>query len=112
MDDPDSLAALEVLAEVLSAATFTDQNLSHSRHLPNGQSQPASEATPTRRASPMSCLASLPGPRFGDYKAGFRFGRLGYELVAQRGMRRFQTRVEMCFGVLRHSLDETCPAWP
>ena len=38
------------------------------------------------------------GPRFGDYQAGFRFGQLGYDLVEQRGLKRFQARTYMCFG--------------
>ena len=43
-------------------------------------------------------LASIAGPHFGDYKAGFRFGQLGYDLVEERGLRRFQARTYMCFG--------------
>ena len=31
-------------------------------------------------------LGMIAGPRFGDYKAGFRFGRLGYDLVERRGL--------------------------
>ena len=42
----------------------------------------------------------IAGPRFGDYQAGFRFGRLGYELVEQRGLKRFQARTYMIFGSL------------
>jgi predicted ATPase len=38
------------------------------------------------------------GARFDDYQAGFRFGRLGYELVARRGLKRFQARAYMLFG--------------
>src|SRR5262249_33028731 len=34
----------------------------------------------------------------GDYQAGLRFGRLGYELVEQRGLRRFQARIYLNFG--------------
>ena len=34
----------------------------------------------------------IAGPRFGDYKAGFRFGQLGYDLVEKRGLKRFQAR--------------------
>ena len=48
----------------------------------------------------MQCLASIAGPRFGDYQAGFRFGQLGYELVEQRGLKRFQARTYMNFGSL------------
>ena len=40
----------------------------------------------------------IAGPRFGDYKAGFRFGQLGYDLVEQRGLKRFQARTYMNFG--------------
>jgi len=32
-------------------------------------------------------LGLLAGPHFGDYQAGLRFGRLGYELVEQRGLK-------------------------
>ena len=40
----------------------------------------------------------IAGPRFGDYQAGFRFGRLGYDLVEQRGLKRFPARTYMNFG--------------
>ena len=39
-------------------------------------------------------------PHFGDYEAGFRFGQLGYELVEQRGLKRFQARTYLDFGNL------------
>jgi len=32
------------------------------------------------------------GARFGDYKAAYSFGRLGYDLVEQRGLERFRAR--------------------
>src|SRR4029077_8633496 len=32
-----------------------------------------------------------------DYKVGFQFGRLGYELVEKRGLKRFQARTYMVF---------------
>src|SRR5262249_4344216 len=43
-------------------------------------------------------LGIVAGPRFGNYEAGARFGRLGYELVEKRGLRRFQARTYMLFG--------------
>jgi hypothetical protein len=43
-------------------------------------------------------LGTIAGPHFDNYKAGFQFGRLGYELVEQRGLKRFQARTFMCFG--------------
>ena len=45
-------------------------------------------------------LGMIAGPHFGNYKAGFRFGRLGYELVEKRGLTRFQARTYMSFGNL------------
>ena len=48
---------------------------------------------PYRMAWPVS-----PGARFGDYQAGYRFGQLGYDLVEQRGLKRFQARTYMLFG--------------
>lgn len=40
----------------------------------------------------------IAGSRFGNYKDGFRFGRLGYELVEKRGLTRYQARIYMSFG--------------
>ena len=34
-------------------------------------------------------LGMVAGARFGDYQAAFRFGRLGYDLIEQRGLKRF-----------------------
>jgi tetratricopeptide (TPR) repeat protein len=51
-----------------------------------------------------SCLAyawlgSVLGMYFGDYQAGFRFGRLGLDLVEKRGLDRFKARVYLVFAV-------------
>src|SRR5262249_11775773 len=45
-------------------------------------------------------LGMLAGPHFGNYQAGFRFGKLGYDLVEERGLRRYQARTYMSFGTL------------
>src|SRR5262249_5345138 len=45
-------------------------------------------------------LGMLCGPRFGDYPAGFQFGKLGYDLVEKRGLLRYQARTYMSFGTL------------
>ena len=51
-----------------------------------------------------SCLAyawlgSVLGTHFGDYQAGYRFGRLGLDLVERRGLDRFRARVFLVFAV-------------
>jgi PAS domain S-box-containing protein len=40
------------------------------------------------------------GPHFDDYPTAFRFGKLGFDLVEQRGLDRFKARVYMSFGNL------------
>jgi PAS domain S-box-containing protein len=97
MNDPDSLAALDVLTEMVTPALFTDENLASlvicrmvNLSLEHGNSDGSCFA--------YVWLGIIAGPRFGNYKAGFRFGRLGYELVEKRGLKRFQARTYMSFG--------------
>ena len=97
MIDPVSLATMDVLTKVLPPAWFTDANLGSlaicravNLSLEHGNSD----------GSCFACvyLGMIAGPHFGNYKAGFRFGRLGYELVEKRGLKRFQARTYMLFG--------------
>jgi len=44
-------------------------------------------------------------PFLANYRAGFRFGRLGYELVEKRGLHRYQARAYVAFANL-HDLDK------
>jgi len=98
MSDPVSLATLDVLTKFALPALYTDANLVSlvicrivNLSLEGGNCDG-------------SCFAyewlggMIAGPRFGDYQAGFRFGRLGYDLVEQRGLKRFQARTYMNFG--------------
>jgi PAS domain S-box-containing protein len=98
MSDPASLATLDVLTKLALPALYTDANLAClvicrvvNLSLESGNSDG-------------SCFVfewlggMIAGPRFGDYQAGFRFGRLGYDLVEQRGLKRFQARTYMNFG--------------
>jgi PAS domain S-box-containing protein len=99
MSDPASLATLDLLTRVVPPALFTDAkflslvicrmvNLS----LEHGNSDGSCFA--------YVWLGVIAGPHFGDYQAGFRFGRLGYELIEKRGLKRFQARTSMVFGNL------------
>jgi PAS domain S-box-containing protein len=99
MGNPRVRATLDVLTEVVTPALFTDENLLSlvicrmvNLSLEHGNSDG-------------SCFAyvwfgMILGPHFGDYRAGFRFGRLGYDLVEKRGLRRYQARAYMSFGNL------------
>jgi PAS domain S-box-containing protein len=97
MRDPESLATLDVLTRILPTAQFSDANLLSLAICR------AVNLSLERGNSDGSCFAyvwlgMIAGPHFGNYKAGFRFGRLGYELVEKRGLKRFQARTYMCFG--------------
>lgn len=96
MRDPASLATLDVLTKVLPPAVFTDPNLF------SVASCRAVTLSLESGNSDSSCVAyvwlgMIAGHRFGDYRAGFEFGRLGYELVAKHGLRRFEARTVLWF---------------
>jgi PAS domain S-box-containing protein len=97
MTNPNVLDTLEVLTEVMAPAHFCYENLSSlvicrmvNLSLEHGNSDGSGYA--------YVCLAIIAGPRFGNYQAGSRFGRLGYELVEKGGLKRFQARTYMSFG--------------
>jgi PAS domain S-box-containing protein len=97
MTDPASLATLDVLAKVFAAAMYTEANLACllicravNLSLERGNCDGSTFA--------YVMLGAVAGARFGDYRAGFRFGQVGYELVEQRRLKGFQARVYNQFG--------------
>jgi PAS domain S-box-containing protein len=98
MDDPASLATMDVLAKIVPPAFYTDANLlalitcrAVNLSLERGNCGASCSA--------YEWLTMLAGPHFGDYRtAVYRFGQLGYDLVEERGLKRFQARTYMDFG--------------
>ncbi|MBV8174728.1 MAG: GAF domain-containing protein, partial [Verrucomicrobia bacterium] len=97
MSDPATLATLDVLIKVVPPAWLTDANLlslvicrSVNLSLERGNSDGSCVA--------YLYLGMIAGPHFSNYQVGFRFGRLGYELVEHRGLKRFQARTYLLFG--------------
>jgi PAS domain S-box-containing protein len=97
MNNPDVLDVLDVFTEAVTPALFVDENLCSliicrmvNLSLEHGNSDGSCFA--------YVWFAIIAGPRFSNYKDGFRFGRLGYELVEQRGLTRYQARTYMSFG--------------
>ncbi|NEU95239.1 AAA family ATPase [Bradyrhizobium sp. UFLA 03-164] len=89
MSDPDTVATVEVLTKAIIPAVIIDENLASlflwrivNLSLENGHTDASCRA--------YAQIARLAGLRFGDNKVGVRFGRLGYELVERRGLKRFQ----------------------
>jgi predicted ATPase len=99
MSDPETLATLDVLTEVVTPALFTDDNLLSlvicrmvNLSLAHGNSDGSCFA--------YVWLGMIAGPHFDNYDAGFKFGRLGYELGDKHGLHRYQARTYMSFGNL------------
>jgi PAS domain S-box-containing protein len=97
MRDPTSLATLDVLTKLAAPFEYTDANLLSlaicrmvNLSLEHGNSD--------RSCFAYVWLGVIAGPHFGNYKAGFRFGQLGYDLIEERGLKRFPARTYMCFG--------------
>jgi PAS domain S-box-containing protein len=98
MNDPERCATMDVLTVLTSPALFTDLNLFR---LVVGRMATLSLE---HGNSDGSCLAyvwlgGILGTYFGDYQAGFRFGRLGLDLVEKRGLNRLSARVYLVFAV-------------
>src|SRR6266403_1249696 len=96
MTNPDVLDTMDVLAEVVTPAKCCNLNLLSlvacrmvNLSLEHGNSDGSCFA--------YVWFAIVSGPCFGNHRDGFRFGRLGYELVEKRGLARYQARTYMCF---------------
>jgi PAS domain S-box-containing protein len=99
VSDAASLATLDVLIRLGAPARFTDINL-YSLAACRGVNLSLEHGN-----CDASCVAyiragMLAGPSFGDYEAGYRLARLGYELSERRGFKRFQATTYQMFGVV------------
>ncbi|WNC95492.1 AAA family ATPase (plasmid) [Paraburkholderia sp. FT54] len=98
MRDPERCATMDVLTVLTSPALFTNLNLFRlvvsqmaTLSLEHGNSDGSCLA--------YAWLGGVLGTYFGEYQAGFRFGRLGLDLVEKRGLGRFRARVYLVFAV-------------
>jgi len=95
--DPDVLDTLDVFTEIMTPSQLFDEHLNSlvicrlvTLSLEHGNSDASCFA--------YVWLAMFAGPRFSNYKDGFRFGQLGYDLVEKRGLKRYQARIWMNMG--------------
>ena len=98
MTDADRSATMDVLTMLTSPALFTGENFFRlvvcrmaTLSLEHGNSNGSCLA--------YAWLGSMLGMYFGDYQAGFRFGRLGLDLAEKPGLDRFRARVCLVFAV-------------
>ncbi|TCU64033.1 PAS domain S-box-containing protein [Bradyrhizobium sp. R2.2-H] len=99
MGNVASLATLDVLTKLGPPAHYTDAKL-RSMVICRAVNLSLESGNCDGSCYAYAVLGRLAGPEFGDYQAGLRFGRLGYELVEQRGLKRFQARTYLNFGYL------------
>jgi PAS domain S-box-containing protein len=97
MSDPSSLATLDVLTKLGPPSLQTDANL-FSLVICRAVNLSLEGGNCDGSCFAYVRLGMVAGPRFGDYHAGFRFGRLGHDLIEQQGLTRFQARTYMSFG--------------
>jgi predicted ATPase/GAF domain-containing protein len=97
LSDFSSLAIFDVLAKLAVPAHATDNNL---HGLVNSR---AISLSLERGNCEASCyayvwLGAIAGAQFGDYQAGYRFARIGYELGERRGWKNLQPATYLVFG--------------
>src|SRR5262249_42748843 len=97
--EPRWLAAMDVLTALLDPALHWDEHQlcviacrMVSLSLEHGNSDASCLA--------YTFLGAVLGSQFGEYRAGFRFGRLGLDLLEKRELLRFKARVDLVFGHL------------
>ncbi|MGO4221728.1 AAA family ATPase [Lysobacter sp. TAF61] len=95
--DPDVLDMLDVFTEIVTPAFFFDENLS-SLVLCRMVNLSLEYGHCDGSCFGYVFFATFAGPRFGNYRDGYRFGRLGYDLVEKRGLTRYQARTYIVFG--------------
>ena len=97
--DPEVLDTLDVFSEAVTPSFFSDEHLS-SLVVCRLVSLSLEHNNCGASCYGYVFMAFLAGPRFGNYRDGFRFGQLGYDLVEKRGLTRYQARTYVCVGAL------------
>ena len=77
--DRDVLDTLDVFTEIMTPRSFST-SIVLARHLPHDHSQ-SQHGNCDASSFAYVWLAMFAGPRFNNYRDGFRFGQLGYDLV-------------------------------
>jgi diguanylate cyclase (GGDEF)-like protein/PAS domain S-box-containing protein len=98
MSDPALLATMDILIKLRSPALLTDENLI-SMLICKAVSLSLEHGNTDGSCIAYASLGIVAGSRSGNYEMALRFGKLGYELVEQRGLTRFQARTYTNFGM-------------
>jgi predicted ATPase len=97
MSDPDWRATMEVLTEISAPAYFFDVNL-WCLVLLRMANLSAEHGNCDGSCYAYGYMNAVVGGRFGNYRAGLRFGGLGLDLIEKKGLERFKARVCHAYG--------------
>ncbi|WP_242516204.1 AAA family ATPase [Sorangium cellulosum] len=101
MTDPAVRAIMDILNWGQAPALFTDQNL-HSLVVGRMANLSLEHGNTDGSCFGYVHVGMVLGACFGDRRAGYRFGKLGLDLVDRHGLDRFKARVYLDFGRLVH----------
>jgi len=99
MQDPESLATLDVLTALGPPTLYTDGNLyalTSCRAVNLSLERGNSDAAPAHYAS----VGLMAGDRFGDYDAGYRLAKMACDLTERRGLKRFGGKTYSVFSLV------------
>jgi PAS domain S-box-containing protein len=97
MSDPGWRATMEVLTELSAPAYFADANL-FGLVLLRMANLSVEHGNCDGSCYAYSLMNTVLGGRFGNYRAGFRFGQLSLDLIEKKGLERFKARVYLGCG--------------
>lgn len=98
MQDRASLATLDALSKLFAPALQSDANLA-CLTICKAVSLSLQHGNCDASCMLYANVVRVAGQRFGDYAAGYRFGRLGCDLVDRRGLTRYEARTYLCFSI-------------
>jgi predicted ATPase len=99
MQDPESLATLDVLTALGPPTLYTDGNLlalTSCRAVNLSLERGNNDAAPAHYAS----VGLMAGDRFGDYDAGYRLAKMACDLTERRGLKRFGGKTYSVFSLV------------
>jgi PAS domain S-box-containing protein len=96
-DDRDVIDTMDVFTEIVTSALFYDEHL-FSLVVCRMVNLSLAHGNCDASCFGYTWFAMAAGSQFGNYRGGYRFGQLGFDLVEQRGLTRYQARTYITFG--------------
>ena len=95
--DADYIDTMDVFTEIITPMLFYDEHL-FSLALCRMVNLSLEHGNCDGSCVGYAWFSMAAGPQFGNYRDGYLFGQLGFDLVEKRGLTRFQARTNITFG--------------